>query len=292
MKKTSLFLGKLLLILLILSACQDHRNPPVTPGSSTDLLRLRSISRAGEQGTARVTLFSYDGQNRLSQLLTYQTPDSSVAPVENTTYSYDDQNRLSEVKRRIVRRSGLDPVPEEIYKLTYNPAAQLSEMTYDNNQGDNHWLLQLYYTPQNQPASFRKSFSTGGLSYQEVHTLTFTGKNLTQDVSVNTATRLVPGLGTITTDFSYDSQRNPFYGIFIIPAPFQSLLSAPQLGLLNYYSYFGGIDNLLNLSPNNATSAGPLTYEYTYNGEGLPLTRVTKEGGTVTESLVFTYETY
>ena len=74
------------LILISLAACTDQFTLPDTPGSTTRRFRVRSLTLDLLNNLQKVSLFRYDGQNRLSSILTYQTPDSSVAPVEYSTY--------------------------------------------------------------------------------------------------------------------------------------------------------------------------------------------------------------
>ncbi|WP_229374916.1 hypothetical protein [Fibrella rubiginis] len=109
------FIGLLLVGALL--SCVDHRSFIVTPGA--DRLRVKTI----EQVTTGTTMmdFAYDGQNRLSSITSYRTPDSTAFPVEKTFYQYDTQNRLIQVQHSEVRRGSRT----ETYTLTYNTAGQL-----------------------------------------------------------------------------------------------------------------------------------------------------------------------
>ena len=64
----------------------------VTPGANR--LRVKRIEQVTTVTTAMD--FAYDGQNRLSSITGYRTPDSTAAPVERTHYQYDAQNRLAQ----------------------------------------------------------------------------------------------------------------------------------------------------------------------------------------------------
>ncbi|GAB3896831.1 hypothetical protein GCM10028803_14640 [Larkinella knui] len=239
--------------------------------------------------------FSYDAQGRLHSILTYALPDSTVAPAETSVYTYDGQNRLTQMRRDI--RRATTPGLYEIYTYTYNGAGQLSKLDYANNlgDGDNVWAVTLQYSPLNQLASSHKSFATGGVSYTDYSVYTFTGKNLTELVSTRTLTRNVPSTNTITTDFTFDTKTNPFYGVYIIPSPFVNGFSNPHSGNLDYYTYYGGIDNVFNLSRNNVltsvASNRTITYAYTYVGD-LPATRIKTEPNSPQETLTYAYETY
>ncbi|GAB3755333.1 hypothetical protein GCM10028817_23300 [Spirosoma pomorum] len=84
---------------------------------------------------------------------------------------------------------------------------------------------------------------------------------------------------SVNTTYTFDDRLNPFYGVFIIPAPgvFHSFAGAGSFG--PYYTLYGGTDNLFNLSRNNVLSAvtanGTITYSYTYNSSSLPISRIT-----------------
>lgn len=303
MKTSHLLRGLLSLFFTVgLLSCNDHRIPAVTPGSPTDRLRVKSITQETPDQSARadlakkVSLFSYDMQGRLSSMLTFQTPDSTVAPVELSHYTYDAQNRLTQLRHEIVRRSGADPKPYELYVYDYNMAAQVAKLDYSNNnlgEGDPIWKVTFQYSPDNWLRSSVKSYNLTPISYTENSEYTFTGKNLTKVV---TATRLFRSpattiTGSETINFTHDSGLNPFYGVFVIPAPYTAF-SNPHLGILDYYTYYGGFDNVLNLSKNNVISAGSTTYAYTYNSANLPLTRTTTTDGKVTEILQYDYESY
>lgn len=92
-----------LLMVVELLGCQDH-STGVTPGP--DRLRVKTITQqlTGSASVSAVSAFSYDGQGRLSSIVAYRMPDSTVAPVENTVYQYDTQDRLIQVQHSEVRR--------------------------------------------------------------------------------------------------------------------------------------------------------------------------------------------
>lgn len=101
-----------------------------------------------------------------------------------------------------------------------------------------------------------------------------------------------------STTYTFDDKLDPFYGVFIIPAPGVFLPFASSPGALSpFYMLYGGIDNTLNLSQNNVLSAvssnGTTTqYSYTYNAANLPASRTTTLNSVVTEVLRFGYESY
>ena len=284
----SLFCG---LALVGLLSCQDHRIPDPTPGAGR--LRVKTITQELPDNKAVISAFQYDGQGRLSTILAYQTPDSSVAPVEKTVYQYDSQNRLTQVNRDFIRRGSYT----ERYTLNYNSAGQLAGI----GQSPSQFGVGLQYGSDNRLSGFSKGFSTGGLTYNQNGTFTFTGNNLTYSTIHTRFIRLGEPRplvdATANTTYAFDTKINPFYGVFIIPAP-GVFGPNPIFGNIEpYYTYYGGIDNFLNASQNNVLSAvtegGTTTlYSYTYNAANLPTKRVTATGSSVTETLYIEYEAY
>ena len=294
-----------------LSSCTDHRIPAVTPGSTTTRLRVKTITQDLPNNIAKVSAFKYDAQNRLSSILAYQTPDSTVSDIQYSTYQYDGQNRLTGLRREAVRYprgSGSNRVEEYVY--TYNGAGQLAGINYING-----FSLTFAYNGSNQlMSSYRVSYS--GLSLLGRDFFTFTGRNLTSLRSnINLPTRGSGPEGTSITETTYmhDEKANPFYGVFVIPDPLSGFINL-QFGPGSVQTYFGGIGNALTLSQNNvltevsnnnSTFAGTSqsntvssTYQYQYNAASLPTVRTktttsTSPGSTTTvETLRFEYESY
>ena len=295
----------LLLIGLFIS-CKDH----LTPGSPSDRLRVKSITQAispnaitgGTTSVTTVSEFTYDLQGRLASINTNQTPDNTIGPVEKSVYQYDAQNRFIQLRRDIDTRNPNNPTLYEVYKYSYNAAGQVSGINYTNSNNGTFFNVNLNYNGVNQLIGSTKSFSFAPLSYQRAQTYSYTGNNLTGIVT-NTQTNFSPS-GTSNITYTFDDKVNPFYGVYLIPAPlpntsFPSLLSGNGF---TYYTYYGGLDNPLNLSQNNLLNAQPLsqptTYTYTYNGANLPTSRVTTATNTasnitaVIETLYYTYESY
>lgn len=294
---------QLVLILIGLAACTDHLTLPGTPGSTVDRLRVKSLTLALPNNQSSVSLLRYDAQNRLSSILIYQTPDSTVAPVEYSTYQYDSQNRLTQFRREIVLRpTGSSPNLVEQYDYRYNAAGQVEGVSHPSG-----YSATFRYNG-NQLVSSVENFSIPvNISYNESNQFTFSGGNLT---TTNSTTRIVlrgPLLETTSTLTStYDNKRNPFFGIYIIPAPYAQGFFNPNNANFSQPTYYGGFGNQLNLSMNNRltsnvsttsnTSGTPTntstSYQYTYNTADLPITRQTTVNGAVTETLRFEYEPY
>lgn len=282
-----------------LSACTDHRVQDLTPGSATARLRVSLITQLVTGGISKISQFTYDGQNRLQRIITYQSPDSSVSEVEQTTYQYDGQNRLTQVRQEAtLYPRGSQPNRVAQYTYGYNAAGQVTSIAYANG-----YTISPVYSTSGVLQSAHRYFATGGLTISGSDSFTFTGANLTNYVVSYT----VAGHGgpagppsSLTRAYTYDTNTNPFYGTTVIPAPYPNgyvnLASSPG----SVVTYFGGVDNVLNLSPANvltetASTGETNTYQYQYNPAGLPTmrTRTTTSSGTnSTQTLQFSYETY
>lgn len=286
----------------LLIACSDHRTPDITPGSSTLRQRVKSITQElPNASVAKVSLFSYDVQNRLASILTFQAPDSSIAPVELSVYQYDAQNRLIQLRREVVRRApSYSANPVESYALKYNELGQVSGLSTGGIG------LDFTYDKANRLVSSHRDFSTSGLTQDGSDKFTFAGSNLTALESYRRFSLRGPGgfLGSVDNrTFTYDDKLNPFFGNYIIPAPYPAGFRSPASSS-SVITYFGGVDNVLNLSSNNVLteviSTGTTnTYQYQYNAANLPTVRTTTTLYTkttieaaMTETLRFGYEGY
>ncbi len=280
------FIGLLLVGTLL--SCDDHRAQVVTPGANR--LRVKRIIQADESsgGDYRqvnaVMNFAYDAQNRLSSITTYRS-DSAAGPFERTLYQYDTQNRLAKVEHSEI----LGGSRTETYLLTYNTAGYLAQVA----NLPSGFSIAFQYNAANQLTGYTKSVNVGGLRTTGGGTLTFTGSNLTTDVENFSIYRegespaappVYSRVGTKT--YTYDNEGiNPFYGVFIIPAPGQFFSPPETLNFNPVGTLYGGIDNFLNLSPKNVRAAFfstglfipfPQTesyYSHTYNAVGLPIRR-------------------
>ncbi|WP_063881402.1 hypothetical protein [Spirosoma spitsbergense] len=301
MTTTRLFRGLVCLLVIVeFWGCTDHRLPVVTPGANR--LRVKTITQqlTSSASVSIVNAFSYDGQGRLSSIIAYQTPDSVLAPVENTLYQYDGQNRLTQVQHAQIRRGSAS----ESYGLTYNSVGQLSGLS----NSPSSFFVSPRYNSDNKVSTYGKSISISGLRSSGGGSFTFTANNLT---SANEAFSVSASVGppsappvysrSINASYTFDNKVNPFYGVFIIPAPGVFLpfaSSSPAFG--PFYTLYGGIDNPYNLSENNVLSVAgsngvsplAITYSYTYNSANLPTSRTTMTNSVVTETLIFTYEAY
>ena len=290
MKSTPLsqWLTSLLLVAAVFS-CTDHRIPAVTPGLGSSRLRVKTITQDRPGNTAIVSSFKYDAQGRLSLLIGYQTPDSTLAPVENTAYQYDTQNRLTQAQRTTVRRGSAT----ELYTYNYNALGQVAGLGFISNNPIYVWRVTPQYNADNRVVGNSKSFTVPGVSTNESSTFTFTGNNLTFATTTGRAVQkglTLPAM-TVNATFTYDTNVNPFYGVFVIPIPFV-FTAPPSGGIIFSETYYGGISNLLNLSQNNVLSDGTNAYAYTYNSANLPTSRITTTGGQVVETLRYEYEAY
>ncbi|GAB4039471.1 hypothetical protein [Spirosoma jeollabukense] len=295
-----------------LVTCSDHRFPDLTPGSTPAHLRVKSLTEELPNSLPKVSAFRYDLQGRLSSIISYQTPDSSVAEVIYNTYSYDAQNRLTGLGRQQVpypRPQGGQFNLTTGYSYTYNSLNQVTSIL-----GPNYLSWYYTYDNANQLAGSTVSFSHPRFSVEGGYLFTFTGKNLTQTrgfIGIRYQ-GMPPGpnnplSGFSPTTYTHDDKINPFYGAFVIPSAvggFGNILLSS--GALMTNALFGGSDNILSLSQNNVLSETPpsgstdntITYQYQYNVANLPTVRIktitpsNPNYPVTTETLRFEYETY
>lgn len=293
-----------------LLTCADHRFPDITPGSTPARLRVKSLTEELPNNLAKVSSFRYDGQGRLSSIITYQTPDSSVSSVQYSVYQYDGQHRLTQLRRESIpfpRPQNNQFNPVEQYTYSYNGAGQVASIAYANGLT---WTFG--YTSANKLASSSTLYSHPRFTIGGLVDFTFTGNNLTQTTG-GTGIRYLgmpPGTadgfpGVSSATYTHDDKINPFYGVFVIPSAltgFINILSAPSTPK----ALFGGTDNVLTLSQNNVLTDTPpagssresITYQYQYNTANLPTVRIktstfpAPNNSVTTETLRFEYESY
>lgn len=273
-----------------LLGCRDHPNPDITPGSTSARLRVKTITLQLPNNIAKVSAFRYDQQGRLRVIHTYQSPDSTVAEIENSVYLYDAQNRLVQLRREAILfpPSG-QPNPVELYTYSYNAAGLPTELAYLNG-----FTLIFGYDNANRLIMSKRDWGYRNYVLRGTDTLTYTGNNVTRVGTNRFFTTNSPSVGTYT----YDTKVNPFYGFFVIPAPYPAgFVNLERTLGGDVKTYFGGVDNLLNLSQNNVlseseTRRSTVTYQYEYNTANLPTVRRATTNGVLTETLLFAYEAY
>ncbi|MPR31853.1 hypothetical protein [Salmonirosea aquatica] len=199
----------LVLVITMLGACTDHDIP-----NALDRWRVKSLTRILPEngGTANISTFGYDAQNRLFSVVSWQTPDSTAAVIGRTSYEYDDQNRLSMVRRSV------DPFGSEEYKFAYNANGQLATLDYDAGFPDTYHMT-FIYSGERLASSLRKFDFFSSLRFRSVLNYTFSGRNLSKVSSSQTIEKVIPFVSTDSATFTYDDKTNPFYGVHLVPAP-------------------------------------------------------------------------
>ncbi|MDB5239693.1 MAG: hypothetical protein JWP57_318 [Spirosoma sp.] len=317
MTTSRLFTYLMLFMVGGLLSCSDHPiQSLVTPGSTANRLRVKTLTEDLPNNQTKVSLFRYDVQGRLSQILAYQTPDSTVSAIEYSNYTYDQQNRLTGLRREAVqyprpRDNQQNRVEQYIY--TYNPAGQLTEINYVNG-----FRVGFSYNSSGQLVSSNRSFSDpiANISLSGSNSFIFTGNNLSTLNSNSFASLRGPVFSSESvTTYTHDHKVNPFYSVLVIPAPSKGFINLMTGGpAFPVETYFGGVDNVLNLSRNNilsevtnststqnfinpTSSTLSTIYQYQYNAANLPTVRTKTTtpalNSTVTvETLRFEYESY
>jgi hypothetical protein len=291
MKTPSISAWSLGLILwLLIISCVDHEQP--NPGK----LRVAKLTRVLPDAPADsiVSHFLYNQIGKVGSLLTSVKWGAPGSPTEESSYQYDGDGKLIQMKRT------LSTGGSELYIYTYDGWGKLTMIKYTGG-GNDFYDFVLAYDSGGQLLSTKRSFSIPGIKYDQTVTLTFGMGNVSSISTVTNLVRNTTSTSTVTTDFGYDNQTNPFYGLFLIPAP--EKIPFPSSGNFNLYTYYGGVNNLLNQSKNNPTSANvkgasQVLYEYAYNASGLPTIRKTwvkftlEQAPVLTETLIYEYETY
>ncbi|GAB3883336.1 hypothetical protein GCM10028825_07430 [Spirosoma agri] len=249
-------------------------------------------------GKAKITAFTYDDQGRLSALLAYESPDSTVTWIEKNSYRYDNQNRLVLHQYQQIARLGsiFGPVSYQ-HEFGYSVTGQLNGIRYSyiNYAQPGQTVIDLgllntvnaltmvgfpRYNAAGQTVELKKVYYQQGqrANFDLTHEFSYSGADLSSVKTTSSGYQgSVPYSHTEQYSLTLDDKINPFYGVYVIP------------------KYFGGINdyfqNLHTLSPNNVLTIGGLTYRYEYNEAKLPTVRYTYSDKLV-ETLRFSYESY
>lgn len=281
------FILSSLVLMFLLSACDDHRFPGLAPSQ----LRLKTVTEV--IGSNQLTSeFSYDQQGKLSGIKTYR---KDTARLEFTSYIYDNQSKLVQIQRTIQTHLTPDPprTKTDRYSFGYAGDGQIAEIRYTNNAVDSlNFICKPTYNSANQIiGNYVESFN--GYQYNQFTTqFTYTNKNLT-----SARITFLPTGQVSEFDFLYDTKVNPFYGI-IMPIATLNLdpVTISPVSVFVYPAKNDGIANLMSLSQNNPTSDGYYDFVYTYNNLGLPTSRTAFRAGfpdrIVMGTLYFEYESY
>jgi len=286
--KSSLLLISVLTLTLLVS-CTDHE-----PTDPLDRLRVKSMTRSTPfddiKGLKEVNTFTYDSENRLVSILSYQTPDSTAALIGRTTYEYDLENRVSIVKRSI------KPLGFEAYKYTYDSDGKVATLDYDAGNFDTYHIT-YKYSGNTLESSLRKFDFNSSIRFTCEESYLFTGQNLSKVNRVRTIEKVTSSVTENSLTFTYDNKKNPFYGVYVVP--FSNLPARPTNGdFFSYYTYYGGYDNFLTFSPANVlsqfnSSNDQTYYEYQYNDAGFPTRRISKNRRfLIVDTILFEYEKY
>ncbi|UFH52607.1 hypothetical protein [Spirosoma sp. KNUC1025] len=279
--------------------CQDHVIPGVPPGSGPSRLRVKTLTQIippdgnvnSVSSLTNISAFEYDAQGRLGKINTFYAPSNT--PAEVNTYQYDAQNLLTEHKREIVSLNYT-----EKHQYSYS-GGQVNNILYLNNAGSGGsppvpWFNVHYnYSNGILTSSKQSLLQSIGISFLKEFAYGFTDNNLTSLTVTGGINKGGPAFPTTSTSTStYDNKVNPFYGVYIIPLP-GKVINVISGGLLDF-AFYGGLDNLLNLSRNNLLASAPsnTSYSYQYNGNNLPTQRITTTNSKVVETLTYEYETY
>ena len=201
-----------LLLISGFSGCTNFPFPTVALGP--DQQKVKVVTQELSGNTALVSVFKYDNTKRLRSIITYQTPDSTIAPVESSLYEYDSLNRLLRLKHDVIRRDNLGTM-SQIYTYSYDQTGEPAEIKYTKTDGmGGLWSVGLVYGSSRQLVEDIEPSSLSDFTTQESSTFTFMGSHLTLSKKVNYMSEKSDSTNAI------DSNIKPFYGRFVIPAHF------------------------------------------------------------------------
>lgn len=230
-----------LAFVLTFGSCTDHQVP------EESRWRVKSLSRVlpDKPGIKYISQFTYDPAGKIAAIFTYQTPDSINSPTEKSVYFYDNAGRLFQMERTL-SSSG-----SERYAYHYDQWENVSSINYTAAPKD-YYDMTFSYDGSGKLMTSKRTFSFfSDLSFEQLNTYSFSNDSLS---AVNSKTTLMKGVtpqsSEVNSILAYDGHKNPFFGNHIIPAP-GGLASPTTTGIFGYYTYYGGIDNLLHLSKNN-----------------------------------------
>lgn len=277
MKTATLFL-LVTLFATGLSSCLDHRlGGPASPAR----LRLRSLQSTTQTGANTFTYtYSYDSLNRtvsIDRINDGQTGRAVIVygdPQQQYTFMANDT--------RILYLDYPSPSNQQTGSITPYPAnwqgANFSTSRYGvvGTKINTSVVIRSYefsFDADKQPSSYVDR----GSGPTDLNTFSYrsTNNNVTFEQY-----RYAAGRGDFgTATYSYDNKPNPLFGLL-----------DPSVDLIQRFSR----NNVLirDNASGRSNMSGITTYTYDYNTQGLPTKRTATYGGAVTETLLYTYESY
>jgi hypothetical protein len=203
-------------LLLLLTACEDHRIPAV------QRFRIKII-RTLEPGPYNTRLstetYSYDSQGRLAQFVsgTEINPVSPISDSSRTAIHYDGQGRIENIFREthdlVNTASGVVNIWRPDFNSTYEydtngniTVMKLFGITKDRSRSPNLLeVLQFEYDGTKFPVKVLYTAPSANSQWTERYT--YSGDNI---VNVERSdNRAAP----VTKAYQYDNKLNPFYGL-------------------------------------------------------------------------------
>lgn len=291
----------LALLVVVLISCQREINfdptetppppPLVTTNDSVLLSELIYLDTAAglPDDTARIHLFLYDSQKRISEIKRYyyfSVPGGDIYEVLNYSYNGTDTLPYKIVQLHYGGPTSATPPDTFTHFINYNAQGLV---IYDSTRrvmeagGGLPMSIMISDIRVAGPNKYRNYFQhyypspPSGVSYYHHYDLTFSGSNII--FQTDTSTDMSPDHQTTIT---YDNKVNPLYAAFRQPYPY-------------YYNEFAPQD-FNTVSRNNFTSFKlkrynssidrdwSLKYQYQYNANGYPVSAIiTDELGTYSE---------
>lgn len=266
-----------LLLAINLFSCIDHR---LGGPSSPVQLRLRSVQRTAQNGGTNYTYtYNYDSQNRPVSIdriingtnrlavIAYGDPQLryvNTLPEANRTFYVEYSNPADQTQGQAT----LYPLPLDGVSFTAKRYSLLNGKVYYSIYDRTY---QYNFDATKRINSFSEIGSTSPID-QNNYSYAYSGDNVTSEQFSTAAGHGVRGTATYT----FDGRPNPFFGLL-----------DPSIDPTTRFSR----NNITSVTY-STTSLPNVAYAYEYNAQGLPTKRTATYGGAVTETLLYTYESY
>lgn len=277
---TTLFLA-FAVVALVSSSC--HKAGMFNPSKKIASRTIESFTSTGEKWSEVTEIFKWDNDNLVEETLN----DNGDVYVVN--FSYDNQNRLTQIKvsdyyryeyfydkDKLIRiESYEDNSLSATYYMSYtNSDISRVAIKYANSgvQKTNKFIANpLFFMPKEIAKMITdKKFKSDSDEYDETYDFTYD-----KDGNVAKCIMNLQGGSDYIIDYEYDQMKNPFYGNY------------GDL-YLNYELMYSP-NNVVRSEATHGDNLDIINYEYTYSDK-FPLTQICKnENGVVLEKTTYTY---
>lgn len=304
MKQRNLLLLTYTFLLLILFSCSKSNDgsptpvtppppPPVTPTFSTTLLKVYELdtTKQAPNDTVNRWFFFYDNAGRLvSDSLSNLSGPSVYVRIRSLQYNGSDTTAFQGITKGYT--PGTQNVEIDTAYYTFSNGDYVADtVVYNSLNAGISTTATSKTTFSYQPGIIIRSFqnwvpqfSYSSTENETIHKTVVNGDIVQQVDSMYSFANGTPqGLSVFQTTVSYLPNPNPFFKIFRATAR-----EYAELGIGNPINGHSAPSHLIS---QQISTAGNMTYDYTFRQDGYPLTaRVSGDGnGGQTTKLIFVY---